>query len=871
MKKCESFRLLLWLLLSFPILILPGRLFAQTCGTKEVNEKLILNHPQYRNESTALELEIKNRIIAQSTQRGGIVVYPIPVVVHVIHLGEPEGSGSNISTAQIEGAIDGLNDRFRNIIGNSLDIGIEFCLAARDPGGNPTTGINRVNGSSDANFASEGIEWDGSGGASEFEVKLLSIWPRADYYNIWVVHGIYGPVAGYAYYPTTYTLEGAVMEAAYMTNSSKVLTHEMGHAFDLAHTFDGDNDGASCPSNTDCSLEGDQICDTPPHKRGDCGASNPCSVSGVFANSRYNYMSYCGSTDRFTPNQQDRMEAAVNSSARITLLSSLGCVASACSTACADSDPCTFDLCEAGSCMYEPLDCDDGNACTNNLCTGFDCFYTPVDCDDGNPCTLDYCSGGCENQPLDCSDGSPCTADFCVVGQCYSEPVDCDDADLCTNDVCSPVETAIYIDYDISDEQATQLSGGTYSRSLWTLNTNFSETNQSNSGKLEWAVTRFNWLEDVNTQQQYLYSENEVRIDSIDVLFTHQNVTGTPDSIVILIYVDEAGVYLDNQENILNAILYADTIITSASLSPNLTTPITLRVTPDFTLPQGQQFMVGVNFYGSASNTFRILAGYGNRCSGGCAAYPSVFDINSYWKIIYWVSASNISGVNNLGFDCNSSSSIDPLNCEKYYIQNYAISANLTMLSREDYQCLHTPAVCTFNISGAILTETNVPVSGVSVILSGTESDTIVTGADGLYSFTVAQGGSYTVTPSKSNDTTTNNGITSVDISLIRRHVLGGTPLNSPYKIIAADANNLANVTTGDIPLVRIVVLNNLAKFPPTNSRLWEFVSGFTDEQNPFSFLKTRTYNNLTSNQTEQDFIGVKIGDVNNSWISTIH
>lgn len=843
--------------------ILPVRTHAQTCGTSEVYEKLLRQHPQYRNETNTIRAEIKTHIASRVGQRNGFAIYTIPVVVHVIHLGESIGSGSNITDAQITAAINGLNDRFSNAIGNSLDVGIEFCLAIQDPNGNPTTGINRVNGSAIANYASEGIEWNGSGGASESEVKMLSIWPRSEYYNIWVVHSIYGPVAGYAYYPTTYTLEGAVMEYAYMTYNSTVLTHEMGHAFDLAHTFEGDNDGASCPSNTDCSLEGDMICDTPPHKRGDCGSSNPCAGTGVFANSRYNYMSYCGSTDRFTADQQQRMDAAVNSSARTTLLNSLGCVASTCSTACADSNPCTIDLCLNGACSYQSLNCDDNNSCTEDICTGYECLYTQVECDDDDACTLDYCSGGCVNQLQDCADGDACTSDFCEGGQCYNEQILCDDSNPCTDEECITQHTSIRIDYDVSDENATILAGGAYQRDMWPLNAHFSESNQSNSGKLQWAATRFNWLEDVSTQQQYSYDDFNVRVDSIDVLVSHENISGTPDTIIIRVYEDESGVYVDSLGNIGNGALYADTIITTTSLSPDLNTPVHIRLHPGLSLAQGQKFMVGVHFYGSVSNTFHVIAGYGNRCSGGCAAYPSAFDGNSRWKLIFWFNGNNYSGINNLYYNCNGNAQLDPANCEYFYIQNYAISAYVTLFSKTNYECHYTTAQCSVTISGAIRTETNLPVSGVSVVLSGDASDTVMTGVDGLYSFMVPQGGSYTITPFKNNDTTTNIGVTTTDIALIRRHVLGSVLLDSPYKIIAADANNSGEVSTGDIPHVRIVVLNDEAQFPPAGSRLWEFVSGYNTQTNPFPFTKTKTFINITQSYSGQNFTAVKIGDVN--------
>lgn len=77
-------------------------------------------------------------------------VYTIPVVFHVIHLGEPVGIGSNISSARMLQALSDLNDQFTNV-------GIDFCLAKRTPEGTATSGINRVNGSNVADYTSIGI------------------------------------------------------------------------------------------------------------------------------------------------------------------------------------------------------------------------------------------------------------------------------------------------------------------------------------------------------------------------------------------------------------------------------------------------------------------------------------------------------------------------------------------------------------------------------------------------------------------------------------------------------------------------------------------------------------------------------------------
>lgn len=305
----------------------------QICGSDEHHLYLMKTDSAYKarylEHMKMMEFQLQK---GDSDTRSLPPQYTIPVVVHVIHLGEPVGTGSNISDAQIIGAINGLNDRYANVNNQGVNTEINFCLATQDPNGCPTTGIIRVNGSSVPNYASSGIEVDGTCGASEYAVKDLSKWPVLDYYNIWVVKDICnappGDVLGYAHFPSGSLYDGTVVDRNYMLSSSSVLAHELGHGLDIRHTHHGDNNGNSCPPNNNCTTDGDFICDTPPHKRADCGSSNPCSSGGIWNNSRYNLMSYCfpaSSVERFTNDQKTRMRATMLVYPRVDLLSSVGC------------------------------------------------------------------------------------------------------------------------------------------------------------------------------------------------------------------------------------------------------------------------------------------------------------------------------------------------------------------------------------------------------------------------------------------------------------------------------------------------------------------------------------------------------------------
>ena len=299
-----------------------------SCGTEEHHIYRMKTDPDYRARylQTRHVLDSLKRVPAETKHRGA-QVFTIPVVVHVIHLGEPVGQQSNISDEQILGAIDGLNERYANANGQGEDMEINFCLATRDPFGCPTSGINRVDGSVVPGYREEGVTWDGSCGVEDVLVKDLSKWDTWTYYNIWVVHDICGSIAGYAYYPNGSEYDGTVIDIASMRYDNLTLAHELGHGLNIRHTFSGDGDG-ECPVDNDCADDGDAICDTPPHRVNDCGLNNPCTSEGVWANSYRNWMSYCfppAEEGRFTADQRTRMWDALAVEPRVALLTSEGC------------------------------------------------------------------------------------------------------------------------------------------------------------------------------------------------------------------------------------------------------------------------------------------------------------------------------------------------------------------------------------------------------------------------------------------------------------------------------------------------------------------------------------------------------------------
>jgi len=108
------------------------------------------------------------------------------------------------------------------------------------------------------------------------------------------------------------------------------------------------------------------------------------------------------------------------------------------------------------------------------------------------------------------------------------------------------------------------------------------------------------------------------------------------------------------------------------------------------------------------------------------------------------------------------------------------------------------------------------------------------------------------------------NGVSTLDAVLIQRHILSLTNFDNPHKIIAADVNNDAVVRVSDVLELRRLILGVTDRFPDNES--WRFVRAaqdFLDEQNPFPFIEIIDVIDLQDNQMQENFIGVKIGDVN--------
>lgn len=298
-------------MINLVVLSLTTKAQDRECGSAHINNEALANNPELIELQRKMHEEALEFTENYASNRGGIKI--IPVVIHVMH----NGGDENITKAQVDNAIEIINEDFRLMNADSdqiipeffniqADSQVEFRLAQKDPNGNCTDGVTRTKTE---------LTFD----AGE-NVKNLISWNTSKYLNIWVVDDIASGAGGYAYYPgfaPGQDHEGIVIRNAQFGGigesnggnfSRRSLTHEIGHYLNLAHTWGSTNENAV---ETNCFSD-DGVSDTP----NTIGSEQSCNLGQETCGSLdnvQNYMDYATCGKMFTNNQAARMNSALNS------------------------------------------------------------------------------------------------------------------------------------------------------------------------------------------------------------------------------------------------------------------------------------------------------------------------------------------------------------------------------------------------------------------------------------------------------------------------------------------------------------------------------------------------------------------------------
>ncbi len=300
----------------------------RTCATMDVYNKMIQKYPEYKINREIIEKQTQEYIKVHGKLNSNTII-TIPVVVHVVY-NTPQ---QNISEDQVQSQIDVLNRDYRRHNLDTVntpapfkpvgaDAQVQFCLARRDPNGNPTLGITRTQTSVVSWIDDDAVKFTSSGGHDA--------WDRNKYLNMWACN-LGASLLGYAQFPggpaatdgvvILYTAFGSVGILGPPYDKGRTATHEVGHWMNLYHIWGDDN--GSCSGS-------DLVDDTPnqgSENYGCPGFPHTDNCSPNYPGVMYmNYMDYTddGCMNIFTMGQSARITAALNG-ARAPILTSNGC------------------------------------------------------------------------------------------------------------------------------------------------------------------------------------------------------------------------------------------------------------------------------------------------------------------------------------------------------------------------------------------------------------------------------------------------------------------------------------------------------------------------------------------------------------------
>jgi len=203
-----------------------------------------------------------------------------------------------------------------------------------------------------------------------------------------------------------------------------------------------------------------------------------------------------------------------------------------------------------------------------------------------------------------------------------------------------------------------------------------------------------------------------------------------------------------------------------------------------------------------------------------------------------------------------------------YYVldeeNNFDFCSSIVNVTNSAGICIGDPPSVQAIVAGNIHTTEGEMVEAVDIRIDGVgDMPNTTTSIGGDFSLNLNKGVAYNVIPIKEDAPL--NGVTTFDLIVISKHILGLQTFTSPYEYIAADVNQSGTITAFDLVQLRQLILNIIPDFPTNNS--WRFV----DAQYAFTttsplqedFREAIEIDNHQIDRMDADFIAIKIGDLN--------
>jgi hypothetical protein len=173
-------------------------------------------------------------------------------------------------------------------------------------------------------------------------------------------------------------------------------------------------------------------------------------------------------------------------------------------------------------------------------------------------------------------------------------------------------------------------------------------------------------------------------------------------------------------------------------------------------------------------------------------------------------------------------------------------------------------------ITARIHNADGMPVPGYNLTALMDQHDNIKTETDreGEAKIKVPQSQGTEIMPYKNDDFL--NGVNTLDLLQIQRHILGIYAFQSPYQFLAADANADQRISVSDLNVLRDLILGKTSTLPDQTS--WLAVPDYFTFKSPRTALTEEYPKSYALGAVKTDlqigFVGVKVGDVDQSYTS---
>lgn len=237
------------------------------------------------------------------------------------------------------------------------------------------------------------------------------------------------------------------------------------------------------------------------------------------------------------------------------------------------------------------------------------------------------------------------------------------------------------LDYDGVDDNYTAISGGSYTRYAWDINRRYRPIDLFT---LKYALVNYDSIIYLDMSLNPVIiplAAATMRLDSLDVLFTHTNNTGNADTITISVLNRSSFQVVNPGRNGYHtgSVLWDTTIITTTSLSSGGNYGV-LGCYPNLQFARGETFSVRVDFAGDTADKFQVACGSRDDCMSNCLAEPSVVKENSHCYLNWDEQTANSGtyGSDSIFFDCDQSGDATLGGCERIYLQNFSFIPYIT-------------------------------------------------------------------------------------------------------------------------------------------------------------------------------------------------